>query len=137
VVRPLGSIRLAERVERFRELNRTAAVQVDSRVENSFSFVRDFERLLGPEFFSRVKSFTRMQTDVAHLEAELIAYADKVQSIVDADTAPAKRATDRRVMETRIADDSEARVRQLDENPGLWIRLHPNVRSLILPNVLL
>jgi 6-phosphogluconolactonase/glucosamine-6-phosphate isomerase/deaminase len=197
-------------------------------MENGFSFVRDFERLLGPEFFSRVKSFTPMQTDVADLDAELIAYADKleklggidifflghgpepddashlayirsgsgataasvagmipiaphlldhhinkfkaggsavnaeaeaecrrattiltlgpaiilrakriVQSIVDADTAPAKRASYRRVMETRIADDSETRARQLDENPGLWIRLHPNVRSLILPNVLI
>jgi hypothetical protein len=46
-------------------------------MENSFSFVRDFERLLGPEFFSRVKSFTPMQTDVAHLDAELIAYAEQ------------------------------------------------------------
>jgi len=196
-------------------------------MESSFSFVRDFERLLGTEFFRRVKSFTPMQTHVADVEAELIAYADKletlggidifflghgpepndashlayirsgsgataasvagmipvapnildhhinkfkaggsavnaqaeaecrratsiltlgpavifrakriVQSIVDADTAPAKRTSYRRVMETLIADDSEARARQLDENPGLWIRLHPNVRSLILPNVL-
>ena len=197
------------------------------RMDNSFSFVRDFERLLGPEFFSRVKSFTPMQTEIADVAAELIAYAGKlealggvdifflghgpepndashlayirsgsganaasvagiipvspnilehhinkfkaggtavntqdeaecrratniltlgpavilkakriVQSIVDADTAPAKRASYRRVMETRIAVDGEARARQLDENPGLWIRLHPNVRSLILPNVL-
>ncbi len=198
------------------------------RMENSFSFVRDFERLLGPEFFSRVKSFTPMQTDVADVDGELIAYADKlevlggidifflghgpepndashlayirsgsgataasvagripvatnildhhiskfkaggsivnaedeaecrratsiltlgpavilkakriVQSIVDADTAPAKRASYRRVMATEISDDSEERARQLDENPGLWIRLHPDVRSMILPDVLL
>ena len=197
------------------------------RMENSFSFVRDFERLLGPEFFSHVKSFTPMQTDVADVTAELIAYADKLealggidifflghgpepneashlayirsgsgatavsvagmipvapnilehhiskfktggsavnaedeaecrratsiltlgpavilrakrilQSIVDADTAPAKRASYRRVMETQIAADGETRARQLDENPGLWIRLHPNVRSMVLPNVL-
>lgn len=59
-----------------------------------------------------------------------------VQSIVDADTAPAKRASFRRVLETEIADDLEARAKQLDENPGLWLRLHPNVRCLILPNVL-
>jgi 6-phosphogluconolactonase/glucosamine-6-phosphate isomerase/deaminase len=197
------------------------------RMNNSFSFVRDFERLLGAEFFSLVKSFTSMQTDAADIPAELIAYADKleaaggvdicflghgpepndnshlayirsgsgatassiagmipvaphilehhiskfkaggsavnsqdeaecrratsiltlgpavilkakriVQSIVDADTAPAKRASYRRVLEAQIADDDEARARQLDENPGLWIRLHPNVRSLVLANVL-
>jgi len=197
------------------------------RMDNSFSFVRDFERLLGPAFFERVKSFTPICTDVADIDAELVPYADElealggidmfflghgpepndashlayirpgsgataasiagiipiapsvlehhitkfkaggsatnsqdeaecrqvaniltlgpavilsakriVQSIVDADTAPAKRATFRRVIETRIAEDGAERARQLDENPGLWIRLHPNVRSLVLPNVL-
>jgi 6-phosphogluconolactonase/glucosamine-6-phosphate isomerase/deaminase len=197
------------------------------RMENSFSFVRDFERLLGDEFFKRVKSFTPMRTDAIDLEAELIKYAQKleaaggidifflghgpepneashlayikpgsgatavdlvgitpisssilehhiakfkaggsqfssedeaecrrathiltlgpaailsarrlVQSIVDADTAPAKRASYRRVLQSEIADDPKTRARQLDQNPGLWIRLHPNVRSLVLPNML-
>src|SRR5204863_9926416 len=59
-----------------------------------------------------------------------------VQSIVDADTAPAKQASFKRLIETEISDDPETRQRQLDENPGLWIRLNANVRSLILPNVL-
>jgi len=59
-----------------------------------------------------------------------------VQSIVDADTSPAKRASFQRLIETEISRDYETRARQLDENPGLWIRLHDNVRSLILPNVL-
>jgi 6-phosphogluconolactonase/glucosamine-6-phosphate isomerase/deaminase len=59
-----------------------------------------------------------------------------VQSIVDASTAPAKRQSYRRVLDTEISDDAAERARQLDENPGLWIRLHPNVRSLILPDVL-
>ena len=59
-----------------------------------------------------------------------------VQSIVDADTAPAKRRSYRRVMETEIADDAQTRASQLDENPGLWVRLHPSVKSFILPNVL-
>ncbi|MEP7272405.1 MAG: hypothetical protein ABI882_12955 [Acidobacteriota bacterium] len=59
-----------------------------------------------------------------------------VQSIVDADTAPAKRVSYKRVLETEFADDLSERSRQLDENPGLWIRLHPNVRSFVLPNVL-
>ena len=59
-----------------------------------------------------------------------------VQSIVDASTAPAKRESYRRVLEAEISDDPQERARQLDENPGLWLRLHPNVRSLILPDVL-
>lgn len=196
------------------------------RMENGFSFVRDFERLLGPEFFRRVKSFTPMRTDVPDMEAELIRYLQRleelggldifflghgpepggashlayirsgagataadwagiipisasilehhttkfkaggsrvtaedeaecrrathiltlgpaailsakqiVQSVVDADTAPAKRVTYGRVLEARISDDVETRARQLDENPGLWVRLHPNVTSLILPDV--
>ncbi len=197
------------------------------RVENGFSFVRDFERLLGVEFFQRVKSFTQMRTDAGDLQSEVTRYVQKleamggldifflglgpeshgashlayikpnsgatavdvagiipisstilehhitkfkaggssfnsedetqcrrathiltlgpaailsakriVQSIVDADTAPAKRVSYRRVLETEISDDVETRARQLDENPGLWARLHANVRSLILPNVL-
>ena len=59
-----------------------------------------------------------------------------VQSIVDASTAPAKRASYRRLRETEIDADPAKRASQLDANPGLWIRLHPNVRSLILPDVL-
>ena len=210
------------------------------RMENSFSFVRDFERLLGPDFFRKVKSFIAMRTDTEDLEGELIRYLDQlesrgeidifflglgpernaashlayikpnsgaaatdltgvipissdilnhhiakfkagagyarfqraddsrgtnfseadesecrrathiltlgpaailrakriVQSIVDADTAPAKQASFRKLIETEISNDPETRQHQLDENSGLWIRLHSNVRSLILPNVL-
>lgn len=197
------------------------------RMNNSFSFVRDFERLLGEAFFEKVKSFNSMQTDAADLEAEMIRYVEAlestggidifflglgpeanaashicyikpgsgagatavagvipisqsivehhikkfkaggtspnqadeiecrhathiltlgpaavlsakriVQSIVDADTAPAKVESFGRFIKTEIADDAGTRAQQLDENPGLWIRLNPNVRSLILPNVL-
>ena len=191
------------------------------RMENSFSFVRDFERLLGADFFRKVKSFTAMRTDTEDLEGELVRYlarlesrgeidlfflglgpeqnaashlayikpnsgaaatdlagagyvrfqraeeshgtifseADEtecrrathiltlgpaailratriVQSIVDADTAPAKPASFKRLIETKISNDPETRQHQLDENTGLWIRLNANVRSLILPNVL-
>jgi len=60
-----------------------------------------------------------------------------VQSIVDAETAPAKRQSYRRVLETKLSDDPVERTRQLNENPGLWILLHPNAKSLVLPNVLL
>ena len=197
------------------------------RMDNGLSFVRDFERLLGEAFFSKVKSFTPMRTDTDDLEGELERYLEKldalggidifflgmgpepqaashlayikpgsgaaagdlagvipispsilehhinkfkvggsrvtpedeaecraashiltlgpaailesrriVQSIVDASTAPAKRQSYRRLLDTEISDAPEERARQLDENPGLWIRLHPNVRSLILPDVL-
>ena len=197
------------------------------RMDNAFSFVRDFERLLGERFFKKVKSFTSMQTDAVDLETGLMNYLDElessgpidilflglgpeaggashlayikpgsgagaadvagvipiskeilehhvrkfkaggaatndadeaecrnashiltlgpaaflgarkiVQSIVDADTAPGKVASFDRLIKTVIADEAQARARQVDENPGLWIRLHPNVRSLVLPNVL-
>jgi 6-phosphogluconolactonase/glucosamine-6-phosphate isomerase/deaminase len=197
------------------------------RMESSYSFVRDFERLLGPAFFAKVKSFTPMRTDSPDLEASLRQYLDRleavggidicflglgpeaeaashlayikpgsgaregdlaglipisssilehhiakfkaggsavtaedeaecraatdiltlgpaailgsrrvVQSIVDARTAPAKRASFRRVLETQISTNPDQRAAQMDENPGLWLRLHPNVRSLIVPDVL-
>ena len=59
-----------------------------------------------------------------------------VQSIVDASTAPGKRESFRRVVDTTLSDDPVQRAAQLDANPGLWLRLHSNVRSLILPDVL-
>jgi 6-phosphogluconolactonase/glucosamine-6-phosphate isomerase/deaminase len=59
-----------------------------------------------------------------------------VQSVVDASTAPAKRESYRRVLEEEIQEDPARRAIQLDDNPGLWLRLHENVRSLILPDVL-
>ena len=197
------------------------------RMNNGLSFVRDFERLLGEEFFNKVKSFTTMRTDTLDLEAELIGYVEHleslggidlfflglgpeaggashlcyikpgsganyndvggmiplsdsilehhinkfkaggtivteadeaecraarhiltlgpaailgarrvVQSIMDADTAPAKVESYRQLLNTKIAADAETRQKQFDENPGLWLRVHPNVRSLILQNVL-
>ena len=197
------------------------------RMDNGLSFVRDFERLLGADFFRKIKTFTPMQTDTADLEGGLVDYIEKlealggidifflglgpeagaashlayikpgsgasatdvagvipisssilehhinkfkvggshitpedeaecraathiltlapaailgarriVQSIVDAGTAPAKRASYRRLLETEISAEPAERARQLDENPGLWLRFHPNIRSLILPDVL-
>jgi 6-phosphogluconolactonase/glucosamine-6-phosphate isomerase/deaminase len=197
------------------------------RMNNGLSFVRDFERLLGDEFFSKVNSFTPMRTDTDDLEGELVRYINKIealggidifllglgpeagsashlayikpdsgatatdvaglipisssilehhiskfkvggstiteadeaecrsathiltlgpaailgakriiQSVVDAATAPGKPASYRRMLETEIADDPETRAEQLNQNPGLWLRMHPNVRSLILPDVL-
>ena len=197
------------------------------RMDNGLSFVRDFERLLGEDFFRKVMSFTSIRTDVEDLESELAGYVHKleslggidlffvglgpeadgashlayikpgsganysdvaglipisesilehhiskfkaggstiteadeaecraakqiltlgpaailgarriVQSIVDAGTAPAKVESYRKLLKTDIAADAETRQTQFDQNPGLWLRVHPNVRSLILPNVL-
>ena len=41
------------------------------RMNNGLSFVRDFERLLGEDFFRKVKRFTSMRTDADDLEGEL------------------------------------------------------------------
>jgi 6-phosphogluconolactonase/glucosamine-6-phosphate isomerase/deaminase len=197
------------------------------RLDNGLSFVRDFERLLGEDFFRKVKSFTCMRTDAEDLETELAAYVEQleslggidlfflglgpeaggashlayikpnsgatyndvaglipispsilehhinkfkaggtvvteadeaecraarhiltlgpaailgarriVQSIVDADTAPAKRESYRQLLTTTLSADAQTRQMQFDQNPGLWLRVHPNVRSLILPNLL-
>jgi 6-phosphogluconolactonase/glucosamine-6-phosphate isomerase/deaminase len=197
------------------------------RMTNGFSFVRDFERLLGEDFFRKIKSFTPMRTDSDDLEGEMARYVEKlerlggidllylglgpeaggashlayikpgagatindvagvipisasilehhiakfkaggaaisasdeaecrrarqiltlgpaailgakriVQSVVDASTAPAKRESYRRLLEEELSTDVAERAAQLDQNPGLWLRLHPNVRSLILPDVL-
>jgi 6-phosphogluconolactonase/glucosamine-6-phosphate isomerase/deaminase len=197
------------------------------RMDNGLSFVRDFERLLGEDFFRKVKSFTCMKTNAHDLETELALYVQRlealggidifflglgpeaggashlayikpgsgatysdvagmipisesirehhikkfkaggtlvtesdeaecrsatsiltlgpaailgarriVQSIVDASTAPGKRESYRQLLNTRLSDDGAMRQSQLDQNPGLWLRLHANVRSLILADVL-
>jgi 6-phosphogluconolactonase/glucosamine-6-phosphate isomerase/deaminase len=197
------------------------------RTDNAFSFVRDFERLLGNAFFAKVKSFTSMQTEADDLESGLVRYLEQlesrspidilflglgpeaggashlayikpgsgarandlaglipisadildhhirkfkvggaqtndadeaecrrashiltlgpaailrakriVQSIVDAGTAPGKVASFDRLIRTEISNEPAERAEQVDDNPGLWIRLNANVRSLILPDVL-
>ena len=59
-----------------------------------------------------------------------------VQSVVDAETAPAKVQTYSKVASTQLSLQKDETLNQLDENPGLWIRLHPNVKSFVLPNVI-
>jgi 6-phosphogluconolactonase/glucosamine-6-phosphate isomerase/deaminase len=196
------------------------------RMNNAFSFVRDFERLLGPDFFAKVKSFSSFETDGYDLELDLSKYIETleivdaidifflglgpeahgashlayikpgsgaaatdvagmipisssilehhikkfkvggsavtevdeaecraathiltlgpaailkakrvVQSIVDAGTAPQKRESYRRFLKTDLSRNDRW-AEQLNENPGLWLRFHPNVRSLILSDVL-
>lgn len=200
---------------------------VPMRMDNGLSFVRDFERLLGDEFFGRVKSFTPMLTETDVIEGALQEYLDKlealggidlfflghgpeanaashlcyikpgcgakiddlagivpisqsilehhigkfkaggstispedeaecraathiltlgpaailsakkiVQSIVDASTAPAKRESFARFLSTELSENRDELAGQLDENPGLWIRLHGNVSSYVLPDLL-
>lgn len=59
-----------------------------------------------------------------------------VQSIVDASTAPAKVTSFKRLIETEISVDPAVAAKQVDENPGLWVRFHDNIRTIILPDVL-
>lgn len=197
------------------------------RMANGLSFVRDFERLLGPRFFAKIKSFTPMITETDDIEGELVKYIERleslggidlfflglgpeaeaashlcyikpgcgaafddfagiipisssilehhiskfkvggsdvspedeaecrnasyiltlgpaailgakriVQSIVDAATAPAKRDSFKRVLETKLSADHAELARQADANPGLLIRLHPDVRSYVLPDLI-
>lgn len=196
------------------------------RMSNGLSFVRDFERLLGTEFFAKIKSFTPMITETEDIEGELEKYVEQleslggidifflglgpeaeaashlcyikpgcgasfddfagiipisstilehhiskfkvggsevsaadedecrkatyiltlgpaailgakriVQSIVDASTAPAKRASFKRMIETELSNDPAELQRQADENPGLLVRLHHDVRSYVLPDL--
>lgn len=196
------------------------------RMNNGLSFVRDFERLLGPDFFSKIKSFTPMITETNDIEGELEKYVEKleslggidlfflglgpeadsashlcyikpscgasfvdfagiipisstilehhiskfkvggsevsaadedecrrasyiftlgpaailgakriIQSIVDASTAPAKRESFKRMFETKLSDDPAELQRQVDQNPGLLVRLHHDVRSYVLPDL--
>src|SRR5215211_3712276 len=51
------------------------------RLDNGLSFVRDFERLLGEDFFRKVKSFTCMRTDAEDLEGELAGYVERLESL--------------------------------------------------------
>jgi len=195
-------------------------------MKNGLSFVRDFERILGDDFFKKIKSFTPMRTDTEDIESSLIEYLTKleelggldiffighgpeqnqashlayikpfsgalshhvagiipisstilehhinkfkaggsiisesdekecrsakyiltlgpaailgarkiVQSVVDADSAPAKVQTYANVLNTRISADKEEAMQQLNANPGLWIRLHANTKSFVLPNL--
>lgn len=197
------------------------------RMNNGLSFVRDFERLLGPAFFAKIKSFTPMLTETNDLEGALKSYLDKlesyggidiflmgfgpedqaashlcyikpgcgarfgdfigiipisptilehhiskfkvggstisaedetecrnasyiltlgpaailgakriVQSIVDASTAPGKRPSFKRFLETELSSDPAALQAQCDENPGLMLRLHPDSRTYVLPDLL-
>ena len=79
----------------------------------------------------------RAATHILTLGPAAITGAKKiVQSIVDASTAPAKRASFARLIETKFSTDRDELARQTDENPGLWIRLNGNVTSFVLPDLI-
>ena len=91
----------------------------------------------GSEVSAADENECRNATSILTLGPAAILGAQKiVQSIVDASTAPAKRESFDRFISTKISNDSAEREKQLDENPGLWIRLHPNVTSFVLPDLL-
>jgi hypothetical protein len=52
------------------------------RMDNAFSFVRDFERLLGDAFFKKVKNFTSMRTDAGGGYSFVIAKPDTTSQYV-------------------------------------------------------
>lgn len=91
----------------------------------------------GSEVSASDEEECRSATHILTLGPAAILGAKKiVQSIVDASTAPAKRESFARFISTKMSDDPLEREKQLDENPGLWIRMHSNVTSFVLPDLL-
>lgn len=79
----------------------------------------------------------RNATSILTLGPAAILGAKKiVQSIVDASTAPGKIPSFKRFLETELSADETELAKQCDENPGLWLRLHENVKSFVLPDLL-
>jgi 6-phosphogluconolactonase/glucosamine-6-phosphate isomerase/deaminase len=90
----------------------------------------------GSEISEADEAECRNATSILTLGPAAILGAKKiVQSIVDASTAPAKRESFRRLLDTELSADDAELAKQLDENPGLWIRLHPKVTSFVLPDL--
>ena len=90
----------------------------------------------GSDVSSEDETECRNATHILTLGPAAIVGAKKiVQSIVDASTAPGKRDSFARLIGTDFSADADERARQLDENPGLWIRMNPNVTSFVLPDL--
>jgi len=91
----------------------------------------------GSEVSESDETECRNATHILTLGPAAILSAKKiVQSIVDAATAPAKRESFARLLDTEFSSDAAERENQLDANPGLWIRLNPNVTSFVLPDLI-
>lgn len=90
----------------------------------------------GSSVSSEDETECRAATHILTLGPAAILGARKiVQSIVDASTAPAKRASFARIGNTELSANRAELASQLDENPGLWIRLHNNVKTFVLPDL--
>ena len=90
----------------------------------------------GSEVSQNDEDECRRATHILTLGPAAILGAKKiVQSIVDASTAPAKKESFERFLTTDFSPDPAEREKQLDENPGLWIKLHPNVSAFVLPDL--
>ena len=59
-----------------------------------------------------------------------------IQSIVDASTVPLKKDSFLRLRETEVSLSTDEMRQQVDANPGLLVRLHPDVRTYILPDLI-
>lgn len=59
-----------------------------------------------------------------------------VQSIVDAAEVPAKKASFKRLNDTVFAESADLMRKQVNENPGLLVRLHSDVRTYITPELI-
>jgi 6-phosphogluconolactonase/glucosamine-6-phosphate isomerase/deaminase len=91
----------------------------------------------GSEISATDESECRSATHILTLGPAAILSAKRiVQSIVDASTAPGKKASFRRMLDTELSSDRDELTAQVDENPGLLVRLHPDVRSYVLPDLI-
>jgi len=94
-------------------------------------------RVGGSEISAADEDECRNATHIMTLGPAAILSAKRiVQSIVDASTAPGKKESFRRLVDTQLSTEPDELGRQVDENPGLLIRLHPDVRSYILPDII-
>ena len=50
--------------------------------------------------------------------------------------AKKKKISYKKVLDTPLSSSPEELADQLNQNPGLWVRLHHNVVSYILPDVM-
>jgi 6-phosphogluconolactonase/glucosamine-6-phosphate isomerase/deaminase len=91
----------------------------------------------GSDISAEDENECRHATSILTLGPAAILGARKVvQSIVDASTAPGKIPSFKRFLETELSADEAELAQQCDANPGLWLRLHGNVKSFVLPDLL-
>lgn len=97
----------------------------------------------GKDFMSDKPGFTKLeQLELARkVQAETkriysICYSERFEKLETVKAGELVQAGAIGVLETTFAEDYSQRAAQLDLNPGLWVRLHPQVKSFILADVL-